>query len=146
MVYTGKLPLGKHNVSRMVAAAESLQMFDLAVGFKNVLTTLVNHRAPDSSPQITSDARSNEPEVSASLNQEDLPSDRMEKKHQLDGEDGPVEPESKRSCEELSHSSGLFLQLIQSKEQCLKDVFIPLKLFYSVKGLKLSHIRWGVTV
>ncbi|CAF92174.1 unnamed protein product, partial [Tetraodon nigroviridis] len=41
MVYTGKLPVGKHNVSRIVAAADSLQMFDVAVGFKKVLTTLV---------------------------------------------------------------------------------------------------------
>ncbi|MEQ2192633.1 hypothetical protein XENOCAPTIV_014734 [Xenoophorus captivus] len=41
MLYTGRLPLGKHNASRIVAAADSLQMFDVAVGFKKVLTTLV---------------------------------------------------------------------------------------------------------
>ncbi|XP_029990082.1 zinc finger and BTB domain-containing protein 40 [Sphaeramia orbicularis] len=41
MVYTGKLPLGKHNVSRIVAAADSLQMFDVAIGFKNILSSLV---------------------------------------------------------------------------------------------------------
>lgn len=46
MVYTGKLPLGKHNVSRIVAAADSLQMFDVAVGFKNILTNLVNQQPP----------------------------------------------------------------------------------------------------
>ncbi|KAF3856887.1 hypothetical protein F7725_017610 [Dissostichus mawsoni] len=46
MVYTGKLPLGKHNVSRIVAAADSLQMFDVAVGFKNILTSLVNQQTP----------------------------------------------------------------------------------------------------
>lgn len=44
MVYTGKLPLGKHNVSRIIAAADSLQMFDVAVGFKNILTCLVNQQ------------------------------------------------------------------------------------------------------
>ncbi|XP_029907617.1 uncharacterized protein LOC115359339 isoform X1 [Myripristis murdjan] len=42
MVYTGRLPVGKHNVSRIVAAAESLQMFDVAVGFKNILSSLVS--------------------------------------------------------------------------------------------------------
>nr|XP_046237521.1 zinc finger and BTB domain-containing protein 40 [Scatophagus argus] len=46
MVYTGKLPLGKHNVSRIVAAADSLQMFDVAVGFKNILTNLVSQQPP----------------------------------------------------------------------------------------------------
>lgn len=121
MVYTGKLPIGKHNVSRIVAAAESLQMFDLAVGFKNVLATLVNHHAPDNSTQITSNVGSNNPKASALLNKDDFPSDKMElkaemeNKHQLDGKDSTLEPESKRTCEELSHASGQFLQLIQSK-------------------------------
>uniref|UniRef100_A0A3P9H0A3 Zinc finger and BTB domain containing 40 n=1 Tax=Oryzias latipes TaxID=8090 RepID=A0A3P9H0A3_ORYLA len=46
MVYTGKLPLGKYNVSRIVTAADSLQMFDVAVGFKSVLSTLVNQQTP----------------------------------------------------------------------------------------------------
>lgn len=46
MVYTGKLPVGKHNVSRIVAAADSLQMFDVAVGFKKVLSTLVKQQPP----------------------------------------------------------------------------------------------------
>uniref|UniRef100_A0A672QHT8 BTB domain-containing protein n=1 Tax=Sinocyclocheilus grahami TaxID=75366 RepID=A0A672QHT8_SINGR len=30
MVYTGKLPPGKHNFTRLIAAADSLQMFDVA--------------------------------------------------------------------------------------------------------------------
>ncbi|XP_072309045.1 zinc finger and BTB domain-containing protein 40-like [Eucyclogobius newberryi] len=47
MVYTGKLPLGKHNVSRIIAAADNLQMFDVAIGFKKVLSTIVN---PQPSP------------------------------------------------------------------------------------------------
>ncbi|XP_070707799.1 zinc finger and BTB domain-containing protein 40 [Pempheris klunzingeri] len=54
MVYTGKLPLGKHNVSRIVAAADSLQMFDVAIGFKNVLTSLVNQQPPVPSAQTAS--------------------------------------------------------------------------------------------
>uniref|UniRef100_A0A674E6Y1 Zinc finger and BTB domain containing 40 n=1 Tax=Salmo trutta TaxID=8032 RepID=A0A674E6Y1_SALTR len=42
MVYTGKLPPGKHNFTRIIAAADSLQMFDVAVGCKNILTNLMN--------------------------------------------------------------------------------------------------------
>uniref|UniRef100_A0A3Q4IB06 Uncharacterized protein n=1 Tax=Neolamprologus brichardi TaxID=32507 RepID=A0A3Q4IB06_NEOBR len=57
MVYTGKLPPGKHNVSRIVAAADSLQMYDVAVGFKQVLTSLVNQKPPVSAspagPRLT---------------------------------------------------------------------------------------------
>ncbi|XP_051528618.1 zinc finger and BTB domain-containing protein 40-like [Myxocyprinus asiaticus] len=41
MVYTGKLPPGKHNFTRLIAAADSLQMFDVAVGCKNILTDLM---------------------------------------------------------------------------------------------------------
>uniref|UniRef100_A0AAY4CYN8 Zinc finger and BTB domain containing 40 n=1 Tax=Denticeps clupeoides TaxID=299321 RepID=A0AAY4CYN8_9TELE len=41
MVYTGRLPPGQHNLTRMIAAADSLQMFDVAVGCKNVLTSLM---------------------------------------------------------------------------------------------------------
>ncbi|KAM9757971.1 uncharacterized protein zbtb40 [Menidia menidia] len=46
MVYSGKLPMGKHNVGRMVAAADSLQMFDVAVGFKNALASLMVPQNP----------------------------------------------------------------------------------------------------
>ncbi|XP_016117362.1 zinc finger and BTB domain-containing protein 40-like [Sinocyclocheilus grahami] len=41
MVYTGKLPPGKHNFTRLIAAADTLQMFDVAVGCKNILTDLM---------------------------------------------------------------------------------------------------------
>ncbi|KAI4880990.1 hypothetical protein NFI96_012555 [Prochilodus magdalenae] len=49
MAYTGRLPLGKHNFSRIIAAADSLQMFDVAVGCKNILNDLVKqtHSPPD---------------------------------------------------------------------------------------------------
>ncbi|KAJ3602666.1 hypothetical protein NHX12_030415, partial [Muraenolepis orangiensis] len=40
LVYTGKLPPGKHNVSRIIASADSLQMYDVAVGCKNILSRL----------------------------------------------------------------------------------------------------------
>ncbi|KAG7279591.1 hypothetical protein CRUP_011684, partial [Coryphaenoides rupestris] len=29
LAYTGKLPLGKHNISRIIASADSLQMYDV---------------------------------------------------------------------------------------------------------------------
>lgn len=41
MVYTGKLPPGKHDFTRLIAAADSLQMFDVAVGCKNILNDLM---------------------------------------------------------------------------------------------------------
>ncbi|XP_073732331.1 zinc finger and BTB domain-containing protein 40 isoform X3 [Misgurnus anguillicaudatus] len=41
LVYTGKLPPGKHNLTRLIAAADSLQMFDVAVGCKNILNDLM---------------------------------------------------------------------------------------------------------
>ncbi|KAM4625674.1 zinc finger and BTB domain-containing protein 40 isoform 2-T2 [Polymixia lowei] len=54
MVYTGKLPPGKHNVSRIIAAADSLQMFDVAVGCKNILTSLMNQPTGPQSSAVTS--------------------------------------------------------------------------------------------
>lgn len=76
MVYTGKLPIGKHNVSRIVSAADSLQMFDVAVGFKNVLTSLVNQQPPvpvpstqTASTTVIDKAQSLNPEDSASPNE-----------------------------------------------------------------------------
>ncbi|XP_071403644.1 zinc finger and BTB domain-containing protein 40 [Centroberyx affinis] len=55
MVYTGRLPLGKHNVGRIAAAADSLQMFDVAVGFKNVLASLISPPAAVPSAQTRAD-------------------------------------------------------------------------------------------
>ncbi|XP_008055843.1 zinc finger and BTB domain-containing protein 40 isoform X2 [Carlito syrichta] len=42
MMYTGKLPVGKHNFSKIISLADSLQMFDVAVSCKNLLTSLVH--------------------------------------------------------------------------------------------------------
>ncbi|EMP42101.1 Zinc finger and BTB domain-containing protein 40 [Chelonia mydas] len=42
MVYTGKLPLGKHNFTKVISVADSLQMFDVAVSCKNLLSDLIN--------------------------------------------------------------------------------------------------------
>jgi len=105
MVYTGKLPLGKHNASRIVAAADSLQMFDVAVGFKNVLTNLMNQQAPvpvhsTQTTSLTNKAQNMNPEGSALASKEDSPSDKMEtrEKHCYDGKDNEEEPACKITC------------------------------------------------
>ncbi|XP_062271983.1 zinc finger and BTB domain-containing protein 40 [Scomber scombrus] len=123
MVYTGKLPLGKHNVSRIVAAADSLQMFDVAVGFKNVLTSLVNQQppAPASStetetetptPTLVNKLPNAKPEGSDSPNKDESSSGETESKAkpkkeecQPDSKD-TEEPSFKRVCLERSESPG----------------------------------------
>uniref|UniRef100_A0A8C1N5C4 Zinc finger and BTB domain containing 40 n=1 Tax=Cyprinus carpio TaxID=7962 RepID=A0A8C1N5C4_CYPCA len=55
MVYTGKLPPGKHNFTRLIAAADSLQMFDVAVGCKNILSVLMKQTSVETErmdPQV----------------------------------------------------------------------------------------------
>ncbi|TNN88220.1 Zinc finger and BTB domain-containing protein 40 [Liparis tanakae] len=117
MVYTGKLPLGKHNVGRIVAAADSLQMFDVAVGFRNVLASLVSQQptGPVLSTQtpshmVINKAQSMNPGGTASPG-EDATSDKAElnaepekNEGQSDGEDAE-EPACKRTCVELAQSS-----------------------------------------
>ncbi|XP_072239072.1 zinc finger and BTB domain-containing protein 40 isoform X2 [Leuresthes tenuis] len=114
MVYTGKLPLGKHNASRIVAAADSLQMFDVAVGFKNVLTNLMNQQPPvpvhsTQTTSLTNKAQNMSPEGSASASKKDSPSDKMEtrKTHCYDGKDNEEEPACKVTCVEICNISGL---------------------------------------
>ncbi|XP_036007348.1 zinc finger and BTB domain-containing protein 40 isoform X1 [Fundulus heteroclitus] len=119
MLYTGRLPLGKHNASRIVAAADSLQMFDVAVGFKKVLNSLVSQNAPllDNSRKTTSQVetcktRSENPEVSSSSNKDNSASEKMEttadpeNKCCHDKKQDPEEPVCKRSREELSDTLG----------------------------------------
>lgn len=117
MVYTGKLPVGKHNVSRIVAAADSLQMFDVAVGFKKVLTTLVKQQPPvqagsdhtqTQTPTLKSEAQSPNPELSSpageartSLDSAELKKGQRESEHE-DGE----EHEHKRTHLEPEESTG----------------------------------------
>lgn len=128
MVYTGKLPLGKHNVSRIVAAADSLQMFDVAVGFKNVLTSLVNQQPPvpvlstqTASLTVINKAQSVNPGGSASPNKDTSTSDKTGLKAELKEEEcqgerkDAEEPACKRTCVELSESSGQFQMLTMSK-------------------------------
>ncbi|XP_074704526.1 zinc finger and BTB domain-containing protein 40 isoform X2 [Strix aluco] len=42
MIYSGKLPLGKHNFTKVISVADSLQMFDVAVSCKNLLRDLIS--------------------------------------------------------------------------------------------------------
>ncbi|KAM9860231.1 zinc finger and BTB domain-containing protein 40 [Aulostomus maculatus] len=114
MVYTGKLPLGKHNVSRIVAAADSLQMFDVAVGFKNVLTNLVNQQPLTPQPstqtltltQVNEDQSTNtdalvSPDKSTS---DDVAVKAAPKMEGCQNED-EQEPACKRACLELAESA-----------------------------------------
>ncbi|NWI21999.1 ZBT40 protein, partial [Crypturellus soui] len=41
-LYTGKLPLGKHNFTKVISVADTLQMFDVAVSCKNLLRDLLS--------------------------------------------------------------------------------------------------------
>ncbi|KAM4704370.1 zinc finger and BTB domain-containing protein 40 [Rhinophrynus dorsalis] len=43
MMYSGKLPPGKHNLTKIISVADSLQMFDVAVSCKNLLNELMSH-------------------------------------------------------------------------------------------------------
>uniref|UniRef100_A0A8C4URN9 Zinc finger and BTB domain containing 40 n=1 Tax=Falco tinnunculus TaxID=100819 RepID=A0A8C4URN9_FALTI len=47
MMYSGKLPLGKHNFTKVIAVADSLQMFDVAVSCKNLLRDLISCSTQD---------------------------------------------------------------------------------------------------
>ncbi|XP_009703577.1 PREDICTED: zinc finger and BTB domain-containing protein 40 [Cariama cristata] len=47
IVYSGKLPLGKHNFTKVISVADSLQMFDVAVSCKNLLRDLIGCSTQD---------------------------------------------------------------------------------------------------
>lgn len=109
MIYTGKLPLGKHNVSRIIAAADSLQMFDVAVGFKNVLTCLVNQQPSiqvlnKQTPTLTliNKPESMNPAGSSSPSEDQSFSDHAEPEAGLKGEvcGGESEDAEKQTCED----------------------------------------------
>lgn len=124
MVYTGKLPLGKHNVSRIIAAADSLQMFDVAVGFKNILTCLVNQQpssqdinkhtaAAAAAANLTGvKAGSVTAACSSPASQEQLSTDRSHGVTPLKKEDCRVDGEDAQermcgtACEDVPESSG----------------------------------------
>ncbi|XP_011615341.1 zinc finger and BTB domain-containing protein 40 isoform X1 [Takifugu rubripes] len=116
MVYTGKLPVGKHNVSRIVAAADSLQMFDVAVGFKKVLTQLVKQQppvqlvyrqTPDQTPTPNSKAQSQNPEHSPLVDVANMSLDNTEPKKEFSEShhEDREEPGCKRTNLEPSKST-----------------------------------------
>ncbi|XP_021273092.1 zinc finger and BTB domain-containing protein 40 isoform X4 [Numida meleagris] len=47
MMYTGKLPMGKHNFTKVISVSDSLQMFDVAVSCKTLLRDLISCSAQD---------------------------------------------------------------------------------------------------
>ncbi|XP_028943181.1 zinc finger and BTB domain-containing protein 40-like, partial [Antrostomus carolinensis] len=47
MMYSGKLPLGKHNFTKVISVADSLQMFDVALSCKNLLRDLISCSTQD---------------------------------------------------------------------------------------------------
>ncbi|XP_068170955.1 zinc finger and BTB domain-containing protein 40 isoform X2 [Antennarius striatus] len=112
MVYTGKLPIGKHNVSRIITAADSLQMFDVAVGFKNVLTSLVSQQpsvpVPSTQTNVatTGKAQNLNPDLSLSRGEDDVTSGETESAAELMKDKSlSEEPACKRGCVEVSKSS-----------------------------------------
>lgn len=132
MVYTGKLPVGKHNVSRIVAAADSLQMFDVAVGFKKVLTQLVKQQppvqlvyrqTPDQTPTPNSKAQSQNPEHSPLVDVANMSLDNTEPKKEFSEShhEDREEPGCKRTNLEPSKSTGEYQQQSGCKKK--EDVF-----------------------
>ncbi|XP_052548062.1 zinc finger and BTB domain-containing protein 40 isoform X6 [Tympanuchus pallidicinctus] len=47
MMYTGKLPTGKHNFTKVIFVSDSLQMFDVAVSCKTLLRELISCSTQD---------------------------------------------------------------------------------------------------
>lgn len=116
MIYTGKLPLGKHNVSRIIAAADTLQMFDVAVGFKNVLSTLVpSAQTPTAPPGSTPHGGDTPPPPHTDASHHtQLELQPKEEEGRSDGT--PPPPACKRTCPEHSESSGEFRTEVTNKK------------------------------
>ncbi|RXM91980.1 Zinc finger and BTB domain-containing protein 40 [Acipenser ruthenus] len=122
MIYTGKLPPGKHNFTKVISIADSLQMFDVAVSCKNILNSLLKRSmceqaepsrdascaepAPDHTRDnqamvlaavTTHESENDAPELSTTLNfkeaQEDAPL--LEEVHQQLSEIGDLERSTK---------------------------------------------------
>ncbi|OXB77342.1 UNVERIFIED_CONTAM: hypothetical protein H355_002334 [Colinus virginianus] len=47
MMYTGKLPMGKHNFTKVISVSSRLQMFDMAVSCKTLLRDLIGCSSQD---------------------------------------------------------------------------------------------------
>ncbi|TRY94892.1 hypothetical protein DNTS_032992 [Danionella cerebrum] len=55
LLYTGRLAVGKYNLTRLITAADSLQMYDVAVGCKNIVTDLMKQNYSTDSPVVKSE-------------------------------------------------------------------------------------------
>ncbi|NXU76434.1 ZBT40 protein, partial [Oreotrochilus melanogaster] len=63
-LFSGKLPLGKHNFTKIISRADSLQMFDGAVSCKNLLRDLISASAQDQVVrEVSGQASGNHPEA-----------------------------------------------------------------------------------
>uniref|UniRef100_A0A665TCA8 Zinc finger and BTB domain containing 40 n=1 Tax=Echeneis naucrates TaxID=173247 RepID=A0A665TCA8_ECHNA len=135
MVYTGKLPMGKHNVSRIIAAADNLQMFDVAIGFKNVLASLVKQqpRAPASVPVLstqtsnlitTHKAQNVNPEGPTSACVEPDESSEPEETNSSEQRQDKKTAAEKVSCESPSGLQAQFSQLVEllAKVSCILEL------------------------
>ncbi|TRZ25238.1 hypothetical protein HGM15179_001924, partial [Zosterops borbonicus] len=76
MMNSGKLPLGKHNFTKVISVAGSLQMFDVAVSCKNLLRDLISCSALTvvrgvSSQEADSSGNQAEPNYLSQVFQED---------------------------------------------------------------------------
>uniref|UniRef100_A0A672Y884 Zinc finger and BTB domain containing 40 n=1 Tax=Sphaeramia orbicularis TaxID=375764 RepID=A0A672Y884_9TELE len=156
MVYTGKLPLGKHNVSRIVAAADSLQMFDVAIGFKNILSSLVYSQP--SVLEISKQGMTTTPGKPQSVNPEgsetpkaDGPTSNKTEgavKEECEDSEGPA---SKKACLEVRENSGQSqlgstvlenpVVLVQAVRQCCEEADPGAALMRQVKEGLLSEER-----
>lgn len=101
MVYTGKLPPGKHNFTRLIAAADSLQMFDVAVGCKKILNDLMKQ---------TSDTETV------------LSHDSVKEATEMIGQGSPKSEKSKRDEKILIRLDDGAIQLITQNQEGIKKV------------------------
>ena len=117
MVYTGKLPPGKHNLNQIIAAATSFQMTDVALDCKNILTSLMKQpstasttaliitQLPTQKPQGQgADLTSSPKKAAANLEKED----KDNKDEKMENEDDSSLP-FKRDWLYLSKCTGKFL-------------------------------------
>ncbi|XP_051967453.1 zinc finger and BTB domain-containing protein 40-like isoform X2 [Xyrauchen texanus] len=116
MVYTAKLPPGKHNFTRLIAAADSLQMFDVAVGCKNILTDLMNQTAETVDAETESmdcQVIKHDSFIGSSVNLKEssllVQLKRGEKNFQED-----------RAIELISHNQAGIKKILQSVQPCVK--------------------------
>lgn len=99
MMYSGKLPLGKHNFTKVISVADSLQMFDVAVSCKNLLRDLISCSTQDQVVREvsgqTADSSGNRAEAN-NLPQSEKPAEAKANillPHRVSPSPGPVEAE-----------------------------------------------------